>query len=438
MNIKATGNNRPRISLTQFNSATNLDVDQTEARAVVDRMNTSMNELACLDGEKGVDKDNTEGRVLTESSYRWSSFDGPRRLTTKSLEFDPKTKSFESYKHNSAMESPYGDTMLISDSFSVDGAGREHYVSTRSFNGSSQNSHIVIDRSGNIVQFGPDDPQAVNERPGAPMSLRSPDLESIKVSPELAASQTLTFMNEPAEVGDFFQALMGDKEVRLATAGYSAPPEGYLEPTTRFLTSLAKALKNDLGLVTSPTADKGSIDAITSTVGQREGAPIGYITADAYLSYVNPENFPEDLDKQQFAKKPKFAFPDAEVYSRATAELSNSFLVTGGRNASVSDFKNAIKSGNRVVLLNNSEVKSPSWDPQKGRVDNASSYLSKMIAGDNDGIPMNIPFNQDIAVFLKENKELIAKLVLSVDASDPGAIQEAASHFRRRCGNEER
>lgn len=298
------------------------------------------------------------------------------------------------------------------------------------FQTAASDSGLVLSNSGSLMMLEDTSKSSANEKPGKPFSLRNPDLASIKVSPETVAAQSMTFMNEPSEVQGFFKGLMGDKKVQLATAGYSAPPAGYEEPTTKFLTGLAQELQGDVGFVTSPTADKGSIDAITSTVGQRAGAPIGYITADSYLGYVNTENFPPDINKSQFADQPKFAFPNADIYSNATAELSNSFLVTGGRNASVNDFKNAIKNGNQVVVLTNSEVQSPSWDPNKGRVDNASSYLQKVISGQTDGIPMDNAFNQDVQKFVADNREAIGKFVKFVDANDAGAVGQAAKHLR--------
>ncbi len=291
-------------------------------------------------------------------------------------------------------------------------------------------SGLTLTGSGSFAVLDTASSTSNQEVPGKPFSLRNPDLAAIKVSPETVAAQSMVFMNEPSEVKGFFNNLMGDKKVQLATAGYSAPPAGYEEPTTKFLAGLAQELQGDVGFVTSPTADKGSIDAITSTVGQRAGAPIGYITADSYLGYVNTDNFPPDIDKTQFASQPKFAFPDADIYSRGTAELSNSFLVTGGRNASVNDFKNAIGNKNQVVILTNDDVQSPSWDPNKNRVDNASSYLQKMISGNTEGIPMDHAFSQDVQKFVSENREAIGKYVKFVDANDAGAVGQAAKHLR--------
>ena len=64
------------------------------------------------------------------------------------------------------------------------------------------------------------------------------------------------------EVGEIAKKAIGTMPYRIATAGYSNSPEGYEQSTKQFL----KLLDNELGtrstaFVTSPTADKGSIDA---------------------------------------------------------------------------------------------------------------------------------------------------------------------------------
>lgn len=265
-------------------------------------------------------------------------------------------------------------------------------------------------------------------------SSREIDPASIKITPELIKEHRIVFVNSPEEIKGYMDALMSDKMVRLATAGYSASPSGYEGPTTEFLSDLVAALGDDVALVTSPTCDKGSIDAITSTVGQRTKVPLGYITADSYLSYINPGNFPADIDREEFAKQLKFTFPDAQEYSRATAVLSNSFLVTGGRNASINDFMNAIRRGNKVIVLLNEDVPTPAWDTAKNRVDNAAEYLFAMAKGISsespDGIPMDQEFNQKVAQFMREHKEVITTHVRFVNATATGAVLEAAAHLR--------
>jgi len=159
-----------------------------------------------------------------------------------------------------------------------------------------------------------------------------------------------------------------------------------------FLDRLDGTAGHDVAFLTSPTADKGSIDAITTEVAHRENVAVGYVTADSYLQYVNPQNFPETIDKGRLAATPKFSMPDADIYSRATAELSQAILVTGGRNASVNDFMNAIQHGNRAVVLTSSAITSPAWDGKKNRVDNASAYLESLSKGESAGARRTIRF----------------------------------------------
>jgi hypothetical protein len=269
---------------------------------------------------------------------------------------------------------------------------------------------------------------------GAVTSTRDVDPTTLKIDAALVQKQRIVFLNTPEEISGVFDTLMSDKSVRLATAGYSAAPNGYEEPTTHFLSDLVAALGDDVGLITSPTCDKGSIDAITSTVGQRAGATLGYVTADSYLAYIKPDSFPTDIDREVFGQQLKFAFPDPAVYSRATAVLSNSFLVTGGRNASVNDFMNAIEQGNKVIVLLNEKVSSPAWDPAKSRVDDAAEYLFRMIQGNYEGIPLDNEFNARMKAFVEQHKEGIRSQVLFVNAMAEGAVAEAVEHLTKPGG----
>lgn len=268
-------------------------------------------------------------------------------------------------------------------------------------------------------------PFGVLERPMGPS-----DLAALELTPEKVKAHNILFLLLPEQAQGYFDQLMGDKHVHLATAGYSAPPQGYEEPTRRFLDELSEKLGDDVGFVTSPTADKGSIDAITSEVGQGRSLPIGYVTADSYLTYVNPDHFPPSIDKELFAAAPKFSMPDGAEYSRGTAVLSNASLVTGGRNAAVTDFMNAMRSGNKAVVLTNPDIVNPAWDPAKNRVDNASAYLAALAGGKTEGIPMDHPFNQEVGRFFADHQGAVGRNLLLVDASDPQASQKAAAFLK--------
>lgn len=199
-------------------------------------------------------------------------------------------------------------------------------------------------------------------------------------SSAMSNPHNITQVTTPEEVGvKASEALSGSKH-RIATAGYSAPPEGYEVSTREFLKALDEQLgSKQTSFVTSPTADKGSIDAITTEVAGFDKGRLFYTTAQDYVDYINPENFPATIDKTSYSTVPKFVLPDAASYSAATAQASNAFIATGGRNATVSDYVNTIKNGNKAVILDNTSLDVPTWGEAKNRVENASKYLSEQI-----------------------------------------------------------
>lgn len=222
---------------------------------------------------------------------------------------------------------------------------------------------------------------------------------------------------------------MAQCRLEIATAGYSAPPAGYEKPTKEFL----KALDSELGVrstafITSPTADKGSIDAITSEITELAKGKIFYTSAKDYVDYIEPKNFPSTINTTVFSKLPKYILPDAKEYSKVTAEASSIFVATGGRNATVSDFVNALKKGNKSIILDNGSIDLPAWGA-KARVENASKYLTEQLSAFKAG--KNLP-HPEVGEFTKEfllkNSEKITKLVKSVNLgnTDTAGILKAA------------
>jgi hypothetical protein len=140
--------------------------------------------------------------------------------------------------------------------------------------------------------------------------------------------------------------------------------------------------KGSVSLVTSPTADKGSIDAITSLSAQRNRVPVKYVTTEGYVKYINPDNFPDELNIEAFAKQPKYVLPTKEAYSEATAKLSNIFIGFEGRDTTVGDMVNAIKAGNKVVIIDNEDHNPDLWDNAKSRPQDASEYVEVKLSGD--------------------------------------------------------
>ena len=232
------------------------------------------------------------------------------------------------------------------------------------------------------------------------------------------------------EVGEIAKREIGTMPYRIATAGYSAPPEGYEYATKKFL----KALDSELGtrstaFVTSPTADKGSIDAITSEITGLNKGKIFYTTAQDYVEYINPKNFPETIDTVAYSKLPKHVLPSSAEYSKATAEASNVFVATGGRNATVSDFVNALKKGNKAVVLNNPALDVPAWGEAKGRVENASKYLMEQLEAFNAGKKLPYPeVGEFTSEFMARNNTKLNELVkiVTLDGTDAQSILSAA------------
>ena len=232
------------------------------------------------------------------------------------------------------------------------------------------------------------------------------------------------------EVGEIAKKEIGTMPYRIATAGYSAPPQGYEDATKQFL----KMLDGELGtrstaFVTSPTADKGSIDAITSEITGLNKGKIFYTTAQDYVEYINPKNFPETIDTVAYSKLPKHVLPNGAEYSKATAEASNVFVATGGRNATVSDFVNALNKGNKAVVLNNPALDVPAWGDAKGRVENASKYLMEQLEAFNAGKKLPHPeVGEFTSEFLTKNKSKLNEFVkvITLDGADAQSILKAA------------
>jgi hypothetical protein len=192
----------------------------------------------------------------------------------------------------------------------------------------------------------------------------------------------------PKEIIKIADQVFGDREARIATAGYSAPPAGtkYAENGAQFLAAFTSKLgKENVGHVTSPTADQGSVDAMTTMVGQQVGVPTLSITAKDYVGYIDPSKFPPDMDKAAYANSPKHVFGDKAKYNQATALASTAFLAMGGRDVTVFDFMRAIEKGNPVVLMVDDSMRAPMgdkavYDADKKRPNNGSAYLAEQIS----------------------------------------------------------
>ena len=240
----------------------------------------------------------------------------------------------------------------------------------------------------------------------------------------------LVMVETAKEVGEIAKSKIGSMPYRIATAGYSAPPENYEGPTKQFLKNLDLELgTRSTAFVTSPTADAGSIDAITTEVTGLNKDKLFYATSQDYVGYINPSNFPPTIDTVAYSALPKHVLPNNAEYSKATAEASNIFVATGGRNTTVSDFVNAIKHGNKAIILNNPAIETPAWGEAKNRVENASKYLTSQINAFKNNQPLPYPEVEGFTKeFMTEHKAELNNLVKTITIQDnnPNAIYTAA------------
>lgn len=238
--------------------------------------------------------------------------------------------------------------------------------------------------------------------------------------------------NYDAAVAAARQAVDG-ADLKIAVAGYSSAPDGYEIKTTAFLNELVgSGKKGKTAIITSPTASKGSIDAIATEVAQAHDAPITYLTAERYVKYITPEEFPTTIDTKIFNEVDKYAFPTGGEYSKAGAEVSNGLIITGGRNVSVLDFKNAIDAGNPVVLLRNTDLGGANFDVGRSSPNNAVAYIEEMIANPTGATNHT---NHVEPQWWIDNIDKINRLVKIVDIDSPTAIQDTRKFLKRKANH---
>ena len=231
---------------------------------------------------------------------------------------------------------------------------------------------------------------------------------------------------------------------RIALAGYSAPPEGYetyKNTTKEFFSCLVQALgKDKVGPVTSPTPTEKSIDEISTQISQTLGTPIVFLTKEKSLKWLNVDSFSKDLDTNRYLAEEKYVLPTPEIYSQTTAQVSNSLLVIGGREASVQDCINAIKAGNKVVIVLDTKTTALDWNEDKKCPDNASGYLACQLLQFAVDRPLQYPLVKGLEEILTpENREKIKSLVKVVQINDTSAteIQNAANEASAFLKSEE-
>ncbi len=193
-----------------------------------------------------------------------------------------------------------------------------------------------------------------------------------------------------------FAAKMRKEGPSIGFTGYSPLPEGYAERTTDFLNQLLPQIGKNVKLITSPTADKGSIDALTTLAAQQHGLAMQYITAKDYLEYINPDNFPLTVDMAQYRSAKKIFADNKADYSEAQGLLSSTLICTGGRGTAIMDVINTVNSKGRVILVEGLST-APAFDANKGRADNAVAYLKEQLEAVKTTGALKYPLSKELA-----------------------------------------
>ncbi len=272
------------------------------------------------------------------------------------------------------------------------------------------------------------------------------------VDPAKVKQLNLRGLSLPKEIVKIADEAFAGRATRAQFSGYSAPPAGtkYAENTAAFVAAFTDKLgTGNVGLITSPTADAGSIDAITTMAGQSQHIPVLSITAKDYVGYIDPKKFPPGLDTAAYEGAPKYVFGSGDKYNQATALASNAFVATGGRDVTVFDFMRAIEKGNPAVLVVDQGVSSALgdkavWDKDKNRVNNGAVYLAEQIGSylKTGQLPHADVAKEGFGAFNQAwcdaHKDELTKLVKTVTidgagsaASIAAASADAAGHVAR-------
>lgn len=202
------------------------------------------------------------------------------------------------------------------------------------------------------------------------------------------------------------------KPYKIATSGYSFDMEGYYQPTQEFLLQLDKKLgEKNTAYIAPPACDKGNIYDMTTRVSGLDDDKLLYVTSERYLKFLNPENFPEYIDRKKYLKKPIYVFPTPSDYADATANASNILVCTGGRKVAVEEIVLALKQKHKVVLLLNDKMENGVYNFDKDSVENTAKYFADITSQEwckKHGYPI---VNNLDAQWLKDFSNRVKQLV---------------------------
>ena len=260
-------------------------------------------------------------------------------------------------------------------------------------------------------------------------------------------------------VKSVLEEVFSEIEVFVSFIGNSAAKGDYGKIALSFAASFANQLgqklgRNRLGIISSMTTDKDSIDAISTVVAQMYDALMVYVTAIDYLKYVDPKKYPGSadykkiqelvgkIDKEALLKNGtnledfltafKFVAENGDIYSQSVAKANNTtssnvaVIIGGGNVAIKKDLKNARTAGNEVFLINSRTLARQSQAPaidhknllnlnSEYAVGNAVQFILNIIELLNKNA-ISISENGDIVInlpeleFTDEEKDMFSQL----------------------------
>lgn len=246
-----------------------------------------------------------------------------------------------------------------------------------------------------------------------------------------AIGAQLVPLGRPEDIVAAAESRLAGRPHRLAWASYFAHPSPQAERRTeRFARALVARLDpGQVGSLNSPAQDPGSTDAIISALGRELGVPVVYVTARRYVPRLGPKGQPAALGADVHV------LPEPSMYSRAAALASNALVVTGGRDATIGDFVDAIEHGNRVVIVDDTESGGAAWNAASGRSDYTPAYLAQQLRSfKTSGKLAHPPLRGLDEKFLREHWDRIQKLVRVIPVTDatlesPATLDAAAAHL---------
>lgn len=230
--------------------------------------------------------------------------------------------------------------------------------------------------------------------------------------------------------------------VRLEVAGYSnaklSQASGYrYDEVMRGI--VAGGGEGKVGLLVSPTADPGSIDAATTGAAFQAEMPLLSVTAEPYAKYINPESLGSGISKERYLAQPKYVLPDTEAYVKANAELTNAWLALGGGDVAGKAFRHHVELDHPIVLID--DGRGPCLSVEALRSDNGSAWLADKVARQLSGRPLHsvclggaehtyslaetVKLGKEAAAAAKRNGTTVASELAKSSSVPPEAVADA-------------